>query len=187
MRIIVGLGNPGKEYKNTRHNVGFMVLDKIAQNNDIQFRTNKKLQSDICKLKTENGELMLVKPQTFMNDSGVAVKKIVKFNNLTDEQLNNLYVIHDDLDIPLGSYKIQFAKGPKDHKGIKSIEDHLKSKNFWRLRIGIAGEDYQRIKLAGKSMAEEYVLKLFRKKEQKAIEAVIEKGVKELFQHLGVN
>ena len=126
MKLVVGLGNPGEEYKNTRHNVGFMVVDALA------LRPSDKI--------------VLVKPETFMNRSGEAVKKLV---NKYKVQSTGLYVIHDDLDIPLGKYKIQKGKGPKDHRGILSIEQSLGKKDFWRVRIGvenrqkdISGDEY---------------------------------------------
>src|SRR6187431_1384554 len=103
MKLIVGLGNPGKDYEKTRHNVGFMVVDELLNNSK-----TKKLK-----------DLKILKSTNFMNDSGLFVKKILDSNNL---DTGNIYVVHDDLDIKLGEYKIQFGRGPKDHNGILSIE-----------------------------------------------------------------
>jgi peptidyl-tRNA hydrolase, PTH1 family len=150
MKIIVGLGNPELKYKDTRHNTGFMVLDElknevVANFSSVNFKNMVKFKAEILKI----NEMLLVKPQTFMNRSGMAVKKIVDFYNLKD--LNSLIVVHDDLDIKLGEYKIQFGKGPKQHNGLDSIEKNLKTIDFWRVRVGIdnrkedsavAGQDY---------------------------------------------
>ena len=116
MKLIVGLGNPGEKYKNNRHNVGYMVIDKV--------------KSEKLKVKS----IVFVKSNTFMNDSGTSVKEILNKNNTKPE---NLYIIHDDLDLPLGSWKMQFAKGPKDNGGINSIEQVLGTENFWRIRVGV--------------------------------------------------
>lgn len=136
MKIVVGLGNPGDKYRNNRHNVGFMIIDRI-----------KEFDGEVLKI----GEVVLVKPQTFMNRSGEAIGKIVNFYKVA---VDDLIVIHDDLDIKLGEYKIQKGVGPKVHNGLTSIEEHLGKKDFWRVRVGIdnrpmangewrmAGEDY---------------------------------------------
>ena len=181
MKFIVGLGNPGEKFKNTRHNVGFMVVDAIAKKLVISnWKLGKKLETEIIETK----EFVLAKPQTFMNNSGSAVKKLIT-NYLPRQRagklpMTDLYVIHDDLDIPLGQYKIQFGKGPKVHNGLRSIEQHLKTAGFWRVRVGIAGDHYQEIKASGQSMAENYVLKPFTAKEKIEIEKVIEKAAEEL-------
>ncbi len=172
MKLIVGLGNPGEKYKNNRHNIGFWVVDELA-------------------LRQAQGKnMVLLKPQTFMNRSGVEVKKLVKKYPLDK---NELYVIHDDLDIELGKYKISFAKGPKVHNGLQSIYQQLGTKNFWHVRVGIdnraphsrgkAGKDNQslngirhseigirrRINMSG----EEYVLQNFRPEEREKIKITI--------------
>ncbi len=187
MKLIVGLGNPGDKFKDTRHNVGFMVVEEIQKqvfsnqltvnSKENKFSFEKNFDSMICKLKTENCELLLIEPQTFMNNSGNAIKKLITNYQLP---ITNLYVIHDDLDIPLGQYKIQFGKGPKVHNGLNSVETQLKTKDFWRVRIGVQGEHYQQIKAQGKSMAEEYVLKPFGKDEMPVITQVINEAAKEL-------
>src|SRR6185369_4075580 len=117
MRLFVGLGNPGKKYEKTRHNVGWLVLDSLQIPNT-KFEVQKQFNAEVLKI----GETILAKPQTFMNDSGVAVSAIVNFYKIEPD---NIYVIHDDLDIKLGEYKIQKGKGPKQHNGILSIEEKL--------------------------------------------------------------
>lgn len=144
MKIIVGLGNPGKEYENTRHNVGFLVLDKLQNkiSNDESliskenqgFQKSSKFDAEVCRV----GEVLLVKPQTFMNDSGKSVAAVVNFYKI---DLDDLWVVHDDLDIAFGEYKIQKGKGPKIHNGVNDIEEKLGSKDFWRLRLGVDSRD----------------------------------------------
>jgi PTH1 family peptidyl-tRNA hydrolase len=175
MKLVVGLGNPGKDYERTRHNVGFMVVEASARRMaKSQWQMEKKFQSETVK---SNNELLLVKPQTFMNSSGVAVAKIMKNYKLT---ASSIYVVHDDLDIKLGEYKIQFGKGPHKHNGVTSVEQQLKTKEFWHVRVGVAGKHYEQIKARGGSMAEEYVLKPFANEEKPVIEATIEAVVTEL-------
>lgn len=138
MKLIVGLGNPGEKYKNTRHNTGFFVLDHLS---------------------LAPGEFVLAKPGTFMNESGEAVRELVQKHKISPE---NLLVIHDDLDIPLGAYKLQLAKGPKLHNGIASIEQNLGTKDFWRLRVGVENRNKnQEAAVKG----EKYVLSRFNKEE----------------------
>lgn len=132
MKLIVGLGNPGEKYASTRHNIGFVVLDELARRQipNTKFQIANKFKSEIIQTK----EYILVKPQTFMNDSGTAVAKICHFYKVKYE---DLYVVHDDLDIQLGSYKIQHGKGPKVHHGISSVEEKLGTDKFWNVRIGV--------------------------------------------------
>ena len=132
IKAIVGLGNIGKEYKNTRHNVGFDFLDYISNNS--AFKENKKLRCLESNYIINNHKIILVKPITMMNNSGICVNLFSKYYKIN---LENILVVHDDLDIELGNYKLQFARGPKAHNGVNSIEKILKSKKFWRLRIGI--------------------------------------------------
>ena len=157
MKLIVGLGNPGEEYKNNRHNVGFMFVNYLFeqdqkskipstpsaklrinplrtsknQNYNPKFKSDKYLLSNVYHL---SPNLVLAKPQTFMNQSGVAIGKLIKNYKL---EIKNLVVVHDDLDIPLGKFHIQKGVGPKLHNGIESIEKTLGTKDFLRVRIGV--------------------------------------------------
>lgn len=143
MKIIVGLGNPGEKYKNTRHNVGFLGLDRIMNQEsrimNIQylqsFKLEKKLDAEIAKLKLGNTDIILVKPQTFMNLSGKAVKKILDFYKIKAEK--DLIVIHDDIDLEFGKVKIKNSGSSAGHNGVQSIIDELGTENFIRVRIGI--------------------------------------------------
>ena len=154
MKLIVGLGNPGKQYENTRHNVGYMVIDKIKNQ----------------KLKIKN--MMLVKTNVFMNNSGEAIKKLTTDYRL---QTTDLYVVHDDLDIPLGQFKIQYGRGPKDHKGIQSIEETLGTNEFWRVRVGVDNRDP-----SDRIPGEEYVLQEWTSQEYEIVNRVIKQVTREI-------
>ncbi|MBI5019757.1 aminoacyl-tRNA hydrolase [Candidatus Gottesmanbacteria bacterium] len=133
MKLIVGLGNPGDKYKDTRHNVGFMVVDKLAHElggADVVWETSQKLVAEMAK----TGEVVLAKPTTFMNASGVAVRKIIDFYKMKPE---DVWVIHDDLDLPLGKIRIRVGGASAGHHGIDSIIKELGSDKFVRVRLGI--------------------------------------------------
>jgi len=131
MFLIIGLGNPLKKYINTRHNVGFMAIDKFKENNNFPgFKFDKKSNA----LLSKKDNIILLKPQTFMNESGKSVKKIIKDKNI---KLENLIVVHDDIDLIIGKIKIVKDRGSAGHKGVESIINELKTKNFIRIRIGI--------------------------------------------------
>ena len=164
MKLIIGLGNPGEKYKNNRHNVGFMVIDKLAQKLGIEdWELNGKFLSEIV----TRGLLILGKPQTFMNSSGRAVSLLASFYKIPTK---NIYIIHDDLDIPLGEYKIQFGVGPKVHNGINSINKSLGTCGYWRVRIGVDNR-----RLDNKIPGEDYVLQDFDSDEKKTLEEVIKR------------
>jgi len=161
MTIIIGLGNPGKKYEDTRHNVGFMAIDKFAKTNNFP---DFKLQKKFDALISENENILLVKPETFMNESGKTAKKILSKNN-TD----NIIVIHDDIDLPVGKIKIIKDRGSAGHKGVESIIQNIGNHNLIRIRIGIAGQK----DVSAKSV----VLKKFLPEEQKILGEVIQKAV----------
>ncbi len=135
MKLIVGLGNPGKEYEKTRHNVGFNVIDLIANKYDASFCENKKFNSLECVLNIYGEKIILVKPLTFMNLSGDAVIKYVNYYNI---DVDDILIIHDDLDMKLGKIRIVYDSSSGGHNGIKSIINVLNSQKFTRLKIGIA-------------------------------------------------
>jgi len=157
IKLFVGLGNPGADYDLTRHNAGFMFLEQVAKREGISFSQDKYTFSLIAKAP----QFILAKPTTFMNSSGKAVKALADKLHLTE---SDIYVVHDDLDVRLGEYKVQQGRGPKDHNGISSIEDTMKTSNFWRVRIGIDNRDpYNRIP------GENYVLQKFEPEEVKGL------------------
>ena len=162
--IIVGLGNPGKEFKNTRHNVGFEVLDKIREENDFpDFAFSKKFNAQISKGILNQEKTILAKPQTFMNSSGESVKALRQYYKKA-----KLMIVHDDIDILLGKVKFSKDSGSAGHKGVKSVINNLGTKDFMRLRIGI-------VPLKGKPLkTEKFVLKKFTKKEKEIIQKIIE-------------
>ena len=137
MKMIVGLGNPGKEYENTRHNAGFMIVDEYARKNDI---TNfKKKFNGLYAIFNHNGEnYLLVKPLSYMNLSGTVVKRFASFYKIKPE---DILVVHDDLDLPVGKIKIKFKGSSGGHNGIKNIIDNLKTEIFPHFKIGIGKND----------------------------------------------
>ena len=141
--LIVGLGNPDKEYNETRHNVGFMFLDALAkQMKASDFVLEKKLLAEIATGKVNGQKVILAKPQTYVNKSGEAVKKIVQNSKF---KIQNLVIIHDDLDVPFEHTKLTPGSGSGGHKGVQSILSRLKTENIKRLKIGIANN---KLKLA---------------------------------------
>jgi PTH1 family peptidyl-tRNA hydrolase len=133
MKIIVGLGNPGKEYKNTRHNIGYMVLEELASRYSIE-KQESKFDAIIGQLRIKGEKVLLVKPLTFMNLSGQSVQPLVHWHKL---ELTDLMVVYDDMDLPLGTIRIRAGGGNGGHNGMKSIAARLATQEFSRVRIGI--------------------------------------------------
>lgn len=133
--LIVGLGNPGKEYENTPHNAGFLVVNKLIANYQLLITNYPKLKSEIAEYKKGTKKVIFAKPQTFMNKSGEAVKPLMRSYKL--EAQNSLWVIHDDIDLPLGRIKIVKNRGSAGHKGVEDIMLKLRAKDFVRFRVGI--------------------------------------------------
>ena len=155
MKCIIGLGNPGKKYESTRHNVGFMVIDAFATKWDISINTNK-FKSMIGEGNINGQKVVLMKPQTYMNLSGEAVKAYLDFYKADIEQL---LVIYDDLDLPVGRMRLRYKGSAGGHNGIKSIVQHLSTQQFNRIRIGIS-----RPQVGGDIV--DYVLSSFHKEER---------------------
>jgi peptidyl-tRNA hydrolase, PTH1 family len=133
IKLFVGLGNPGEQYLETRHNVGFWWIDFIGQNHKLSLKNSKKYFGEFSK-HNEDGEVFFLKPSTFMNDSGKSVQALAKFYKIEPEEI---LVIHDELDIQPGTAKLKLGGGHGGHNGLKSIQTSLGSNNFWRLRIGV--------------------------------------------------
>jgi PTH1 family peptidyl-tRNA hydrolase len=172
MKIIVGLGNPGKKFEKTRHNLGFMVLDRFARKNKFpKFEMRKEFLAMVSEKKIEKEKIILAKPQTFMNNSGLAVKRILEILRTSNIEplTSNLWVIHDDLDFPFGKIKISFGRGSGGHKGVQSIIDEIGTKDFLRFRIGIGKANNK-----AASNKEDFVLQKFSKKEEKALKEIFE-------------
>lgn len=158
MKIIVGLGNPGKKYHLTRHNVGWLALDHFLKNQTIA-SIKQEFESEICELSHKSGKIFFVKPQTFMNESGRAVGAISHFYKTNPS--SDLLVVHDDIDLKFESLKTTSSSGSAGHNGIKSLITHLNTQDFHRLRIGIENRPS---KLSPPT--EDYVLQTFTQTEQ---------------------
>jgi peptidyl-tRNA hydrolase, PTH1 family len=188
MQFIFGLGNPGEKYQFSRHNIGFLVLEEVVRQHlasnkgksEVPFRHQPKLFAEVLK----HEDLLFVKPQTYMNESGKAVRATMEYfdKNLhfsAEEQIPQLWVIHDDLDIEVGRYKIQFGTGPKIHNGLRSIDDHLHTDQYWHVRVGVDGRQGDR-----SVPSQNYVLSSFSAPEKKLIEKVAQEVSIEILRRL---
>lgn len=153
MKLIIGLGNPEIKYFKNRHNTGYISINELLKRN---------IPKSIIAKKTN----------IFMNDSGSIVKNLFDKYKIS---LNDLYIVHDDLDIPLGEYKIQKGVGPKLHNGISSVDEKLKSKDYWRVRIGVDAREKD-----DRTPGEKYVLEDFEESEEKILLGVIDKAINKL-------
>ncbi len=169
MKLIIGLGNPGKQYERTRHNAGFMALDLLA--GTTEFMLQKKFQAEIATLEIDGQKVIAAKPQTFMNESGLSTRALVDFYKLSPAKV---VVVHDDKDIPLGKFRVQKDRGAAGHNGVASIIEHLGTKDFWRIRIGVATMEYPIEDTA------EFVLGKFAKEELAQLHEATERALLEL-------
>lgn len=188
--IVVGLGNPGEEYIETRHNVGRMVLDAFVKKNDFSdWEEDKKFKSIVSEGKIGKNKALLLKPETFMNKSGDALSVLIKGGKLKPEAikmqevkvkaLEHFVVIHDDLDLPLGKVKISFNKTSGGHRGVESIVKAVKTDGYVRLRLGISGETASgKIKKPqGEEKVIDAILGEFKKSEADELKKAIKKAV----------
>jgi len=160
IRMVSALGNPGEEYENTYHNIGRVFLERIVKSRNIEkFSSYDKFKY------AKKGKIVFVEPKTFMNDSGAGLKKALAYFKIKKAEL---VVIHDDADLAIGSFKLSYGRGSAGHKGVESVIKNLKTKNFWRLRIGIR-PDYKSKK---RKKAMQFVLSKIGKKESKLFEKV---------------
>ncbi len=158
MKLIFGLGNPGGKYKKSRHNIGFMILDEIAQKADSHFKVDQKKEVEIAEVEKNK----IIKPQTFMNNSGQAVLKV---KNFFKAECNNIWVIHDDVDLDFGKVRVQHGGSSAGHKGIQSIIDQI-GESFWRIRVGVGKSE--------KIPTEDWVLKDFEKNEKERLQFILD-------------
>jgi PTH1 family peptidyl-tRNA hydrolase len=180
MKLIAGLGNPGKKYQNTRHNLGFMALDALLADFESAAKTfweeRKDLKSHIKLLKTTNDErrttrpLLLAKPATFMNNSGFAVSKVLNYYKIEPTEL---IVIHDDSDLPLGKTRVRFGGAAGGHRGVQSIIDTLKTDKFLRVRLGIGRPTKSHEQRATSQNLDRYVLAPFGPGERNKVKHMI--------------
>jgi len=169
MKLIIGLGNPGKKYENARHNLGFLVIDELAEKININdWKIKMQFNANITRGDFNNKKIILAKPQTFMNNSGMAIKSITDYYKISAE---NILIIHDDIDLKLGEIKIQKNRSSAGHNGVQSIIDYLKTKDFIRIRLGIKPIDQETI-----IDIEKFVLQKFSKKEEFIVQKIIKKA-----------
>ena len=133
MYLIVGLGNPGKEYENTRHNIGFMMVDYIAEKRNLSFK--EKMGGLFAEDQIDGEKIIVLKPQKYINLSGEVIRKYVDFYKIPIE---NILVINDDIDLEVGAFKLRLSGGSAGHNGLKNIESHLNTKEYKRIKVGIS-------------------------------------------------
>jgi len=185
MLLIVGLGNPESQYRSTRHNMGFMVLDQVARKllpvGSDNWQRMKKLDSLVIKKE----DFILAKPQVAMNNNGLAVEKVVSYFKVPPA---NLLIIHDDLDLPLGQMKMVFKRGSAGHRGVESIIHSLRENNFWRLRVGIGRPKGGEVNLKHEDDSSkevvDYVLAPFDDREKRLVNRVVNRAAKLVVQAL---
>jgi len=162
VKLIAGLGNPGEQYQSNRHNLGFLTLDYLAGRHDIPLK-KQGFEALFGKGKIGNETVLLAKPQTYMNLSGIALERLVSYFKV---DIKDLIVVHDDLDLPFETIRLKKGGGEGGHKGLMSIVQHVGSADFLRVRIGIG-------KPIRKSMVEKYVLSPFAEEEQNAVPSIL--------------
>lgn len=198
MKLIVGLGNPGEQYERTRHNLGFMVLEQLLKNLESAKNTvwskDEKLKSDVVLTEWQpksspTEKILLVKPNTYMNNSGMAVNLVSSYYKVAPE---DIWIIHDDLDLPLGKMKIRFGGAAAGHHGVEDIIAKLGTDKFWRFRLGISqmkktgghldedGEEKKAISKRDMKNTNDFVLGVFIGKEESEAKKLIKSGAKAL-------
>ena len=170
--IIVGLGNPGTEYANTRHNAGFWFVDEVARKFGGSFKSEKKFQGDVARSTIDGRDIWLLKPDTYMNLSGQAVLALMQFYKI---KLQNILVVHDDLDLPVGDVRLKEGGGHGGHNGLRDIISRCGGNGFQRIRLGI-GHPGNKSKVTG------HVLKNASSDDQIAIENAIDRAISVLDQ-----
>ena len=201
IKLIIGIGNPDEKYQETRHNVGFMMVGYIAEKCKADFSAkggpppeadepqaqasgwDKKLNAEIMRCKIDKSSVVLAKPQTYVNKSGETVKKLAKTYNLKP---NDLLVVQDDLDIPFGKTKLSFDKNSGGHKGVESVMRALKTKKFYRLRIGLATRSLMKARQQSSKKRDifvhDFVLSKFSKKEKEDLKQIFKAAYEKLLQ-----
>ncbi|MHB8091450.1 MAG: aminoacyl-tRNA hydrolase [Syntrophales bacterium] len=169
MKLVVGLGNPGLKYKNSRHNAGFMILERFSDLHDI-FINQSLFNAETGKGKIDGETAILAKPQTFMNLSGVSVSKLADYFKITAD---DLIVVHDDMDLPFQTIRLKSGGGHGGHKGLLSLMEHMGSSDFIRVRFGIG-------RPVRKSMVEGYVLEHFSSAESESLFEAINRAAEAL-------
>jgi len=172
MKLIVGLGNPGEKYQNTRHNLGQkIIIDYVKSIYDSSLKEKKSLTAEIFEIGESGDKKIFAISNDYMNNSGISVQKLSQFYKISS---SDIYILHDDLDLKVGEYRIQFDRGPAGHNGIKSIIEYLGTQAFNRIRIGIDKPTNNNIPI------EDYVLQPFSKEELGIINTLYPKIFKEI-------
>lgn len=166
LQIVVGLGNPGPEHRLTRHNAGFWFVDALARAHGAPFRPHARYQGEIAKIALEGSELILLKPQTYMNRSGLSIRALVDY---VKAPVNEVLVVHDELDLPAGTARLKFGGGHGGHNGLRDTITHC-GPDFWRMRLGIGHP-------GDKSQVIDYVLQRASAADEQAIMASVEAAV----------
>lgn len=178
MKLIVGLGNPGPKYQLTRHNIGFLLIDALAEVHGGQRQYKSEFKSETQKIKINGEPVIVCRPQTFMNLSGEAVQPLMKFYGI---ELKDLLVVHDEIDVPFGALRFQQKRGPGGHNGIKSIHQLLGSDDYARLRLGVGRPpifvDDDNNKTRGEMPVHEWVLRNFSNDEQRRLPEFLELAI----------
>lgn len=173
MILLVGLGNPGKQYENTRHNVGFMILDKLAETLNVSFSKDNNLHAQVAETNISGEKVVLLKPETFMNRSGESIKLAMQRFSLTD--VSNIWVAYDDVDLPFGTLRIRLDGSSGGHNGIKSTIEYVGQDDFVRFRFGISEP-------APPILLEDWVLTSFSKEQTTDLERMITESVTKIMQ-----
>jgi PTH1 family peptidyl-tRNA hydrolase len=167
LRLVVGLGNPGPEYSETRHNAGFWFCERLARALGVGFTRESRFHGQVAKCRLASADFYLLMPQTFMNRSGQAVQALAHFYRIAPAEM---LVVHDELDLPPGQLRLKFGGGLGGHNGLKDITSHLGTQDYWRLRIGIGHP-------GDKNEVINYVLKPPRREEAADIDAALERAL----------
>jgi peptidyl-tRNA hydrolase, PTH1 family len=165
-RIVVGLGNPGPEYAGNRHNLGFHVVDLLAEQLGVRFKKGARGFADVVETRIGEERVVLAKPRSYMNESGGRVKAVLGFYKATPEQL---IVVHDELDIPFGQVRLKVGGGAGGHNGIRSVDSALATKDYARVRVGIG-------RPPGRMEPADFVLRDFSAAERKELPLLVERG-----------
>ncbi len=164
--LIVGLGNPGKSYERTRHNIGFAVVEKMAKKHGLEFRKQLKFKGSVAEGMIGADSVILLEPLTFMNNSGEAVVLLQRYLQI---DLSRLLIVADDVDLPLGQLRMKINSGPGTHNGLKSVEDQLQTNRYARLRIGVGDRK--------EGDLSDHVLGRFSEEEEILVPGVLERAV----------
>lgn len=178
--LVVGLGNPGPTYASTRHNIGAMVIDALVSQNSEKLTRHKRALADVCEMRIGGSQVVLVKPLSYMNESGGPVKALAKFYKVSPDQI---IVLHDELDIPLAAIRVKLGGGDNGHNGLKSIRSAMGSGDWFRIRLGIGRppgqQDPADFVLRNFSGSEGAEVEILKSQGCEAVSALITKGLVE--------